>query len=114
MLLPGEGELAVERVGARSVLASAIAASPLKLLAPSNHGDAVWIYVVNFGGGLVDGDELKLRARIRRGASALVTTQSSTKVYRSPRGCSQSFEAEVEEDATLVVLPDPVACFAGA
>lgn len=114
MLLPGEGELAVERVGAKSVLASAIAASPLKLLAPSNHGDAVWIYVVNFGGGLVDGDDVKLRACIRRGASALVTTQSSTKVYRSPRGCSQSFDADVAEDASLVVLPDPVACFAGA
>ena len=48
------------------------------------------------------------------GASLLLGTQASTKVYRSPAGTSQHLAADVGEGALLAVLPDPVTCFEGA
>lgn len=91
-----------------------MAKSPLKLLTPRNHGHAAWGYVTNFGGGFVDGDRLKMRVAVEDGASALFTTPSQAKVYRSEQGCSLDLETRVGEDAFVALLPDPVSCFAGA
>ena len=48
------------------------------------------------------------------GARALLTTQASTKVYRSLRRSRQSLSAAVDADALLAVLPDPIVCFSEA
>ena len=111
---PGDAVLEITRVAGRSVVARAAARSPLQLLLPRNHGDAVWAFLSSLGGGLVDGDRVALRVTAGPGAAALLSTQASTKVYRSPRGCAQRVTAEVGAGGVLVVLPDPVACFAGA
>jgi urease accessory protein len=110
----GSGALRIERVGDRSVVHTARANSPLKLLLPGNHGDAAWTFVTNFGGGLVDGDAIDLRIEVGPGARALLGTQASTKVYRSPNGCRQSFTARVEANGLLAMLADPIVCFADA
>ena len=110
----GQGALRFELVGGRTVVHTARANSPLRLLTPKNHGDAAWTFVSNFGGGLVDGDALAIDVRVGDGARALVGTQASTKVYRSPRGCSQRLDASVGNGGLLVLLPDPVTCFAEA
>src|SRR5207248_157466 len=62
--IPGAGRLVFERVGPRSVVRSAFAASPLRLLTPRNHGQAAWAYTSSLGGGLVDGDEIRIDVRI--------------------------------------------------
>src|SRR5262249_17509118 len=110
----GAAQLVFERVGPRSVLATAFATSPLRILSPRNHGHAAWAYLSTLGGGLVDGDRLRLRVRVRRGAAAVLATQGETRVYRSPHGCRSELLAEAEEDSLLAVLPDPTVCFAGA
>jgi urease accessory protein len=111
----GHGTLVFRARGGRTFVARARAESPLKLLLPKNHGDARWAFVATYGGGLVDGDAIALDVRVERGARALLGTQASTKIYRSPRaGARQTLVAEVEDDALLAVLPDPVAPFAGA
>jgi urease accessory protein len=110
---PGQGVLDIARVGGeRSAVLRAVARSPLRLLVPRNHGHAVWAFQSSLGGGLVDGDDVGLRVRVGAGAAALVTTQASTKVYRSPSGCRQRVHAEVDAGGLLVLLPDAVACFA--
>jgi urease accessory protein len=81
---------------------------------PGNHGDAAWIYTSTYGGGLVDGDVISLRVRVAQGAAAFLSTQASTKVYRSARGSDVEMQAEVERDGVLVVVPDPVVCFASS
>ena len=111
---PGSGSLVVERVGTRSLVTRAFATSPLRLLTPRNHGRAAWIYTSTYGGGLVDGDALRLDLEIGADAAALLATQAATKVYRSPRGTSMSMTARVGERALLVAAPDPVVCFRGA
>lgn len=98
----------------RSRVATAYATSPLRLLTPVNHGQAAWIYASSYGGGLVDGDAVSMDITVGAGASAFVSTQASTKVYRSPRGTASRLQARVEPSAVLVFAPDPVVCFAGA
>jgi urease accessory protein len=55
-----------------------------------------------------------MRAEIGTGARALITTQASTKVYRSLAPAAQHVVASVEAEGLLAVLPDPVVCFADA
>jgi urease accessory protein len=81
---------------------------------PNNHGEGSWVYIASLGGGLVDGDALSLSVDVEAGACALLATQASTKVYRSPHGTSQRLAARVAAGALLAVVPDPVSCFAGA
>jgi urease accessory protein len=111
---PGYGRIEVARSGARSVVRRAFAISPLRLLTPGNHGHGAWVYTSSFGGGLVDGDRMSLNVDVKRGATAFISTQAATKAYRSPRGTSAELIGRVEVDGLLVVMPDPVMCFAGA
>jgi len=111
---PGCGSITVAAYGGRSRVTRAFAASPLRLLTPKNHGPASWIYTSTFGGGLVGGDAFDLQLDVLDGANAYVSTQSATKVYRSPSAASVTLRATIARDATLVVAPDPVICFAGS
>jgi urease accessory protein len=109
-----EGRLSFERAGTATVLRSAYAESPLRLLTPRNHGRAAWAYISTLGGGFVDGDRVRLRICVGEGARGFVSTQGPTRIYRSPRGCESETLAEVGAGAALVLAPDPTACFAGA
>ena len=110
-LAAGRGELCFECVNGRTVASTALAASPLRLLQPGNHGHAAWVYTSTFGGGLVGGDECRLKVNVGAGAKAVLLTQASTKVYRSPFPAKQSLTAEVNGNGWLVSAPDPLACF---
>ena len=96
------------------MLSQALAVSPLRVLTPRNHGNAAWVFLASLGGGLVGGDRLSVHADVAEGASAFLSTQASTKVYRSPRESFSSLTARVERGAALAIAPDPVVCFAGA
>ncbi len=67
------------------------------MLTPQNHGDAAWIYLATYGGGLVDGDALSVDVSVGAGAAAFVSTQASTKVFPSPRGTSIETTARVSD-----------------
>jgi urease accessory protein len=113
-LLAGRGVLRVGPGPGRSVVTQAFATSPLRLLTPANHGRAAWIFTSTYGGGLVDGDRISLHATVEQEAFAFVSTQASTKVYRSARGSDVELHARVESGGALVLLPDPVVCFAAS
>ncbi|XP_062223959.1 urease accessory protein D-like isoform X2 [Phragmites australis] len=111
------GAVRVEKVRGRSALTQCFARYPLKLIAPSKVGpascDAVWLYALTYGGGIVSGDTISCTVSVGDGCTVAITTQSSTKVYKAVGSkCSeQLLEARVGEDALLVVIPDPVTCF---
>ncbi len=58
--------------------------SPLqfKLMVPqyASSNYCQWVYGINYGGGLVSGDEISLQIDVEEGCAALLTTQGSTKV----------------------------------
>ncbi len=114
--MAGAGSVGVSLVRGASAVDTLVASSPLRLLAPANHGLAAWIFAASLGGGLVDGDRIALTVKVGAGAAALVGTQAQTKVDRAGAGAgaSQVIEASVEPGGLLVLLPDPVVCFAGA
>lgn len=108
----GTGHLEIALNGRGSAVRCAYASSPLRLLTPRNHGRAAWVYAGSYGGGLVGGDALRLTVRVGEGATAFLSTQASTKVYRSDRPTSVALNAQVAAGASLVIWPDPVVCFA--
>jgi len=115
----GSGRVEVARVAGRTVPVRLSACSPLKLLAPrplgGGGGDAAWIFASTYGGGLVGGDAIDVDVTCGPGTRTLISTQASTKVYRTAGlPCRQSLAARVADDAVLVVAPDPLVCFAGS
>ncbi|KAL3834606.1 hypothetical protein ACJIZ3_009342 [Penstemon smallii] len=114
------GKLVVERVGGKSTLTRCFSKYPFKFIVPKKVGpsqtDAVWIYTITYGGGIVSGDSIACDITVGHGCTAVLTTQSSTKVYKSVGSkCSeQTLEASIGKDGLLVVIPDPVTCFSTA
>lgn len=109
---PGSGVLQFEKVRGTTVLTRVIAVSPLRLLHPKNSGSAAWVYAATYGGGLLGGDAIALDATVGNGARALISTQASTKVYRSENHATQRLRVRTGDDSLLVLLPDPVTPFA--
>jgi urease accessory protein len=98
---------AVVRLGpVRSDVHRMRAAGPLRLMSPRAAGDAAWIVTSSLGGGLVDGDHVALEVTVDAGATAVVTTQASSKIYK---GCSsQRLDVAVHGNGCVLVVPDPI------
>lgn len=113
-LRPGDGHLEVQLVSRQSTATSVRSASPLRMLVPKARGASVWTLTSGLGGGYVAGDQTSLGVQVGTGARCFLGTQASTKVYRNPAGrpCRHELRARVEEEALLVLAPDPVQCFA--
>lgn len=111
---PGSAHLTFTRHDTETVLTRAFAQSPAKLITTRGRGATCWVYSATYGGGLLGGDDIHMRVDVTTEARALLTTQASTKVYRSPRRSRQRVNATVEAGALLAVVPDPVVCFADA
>jgi urease accessory protein len=109
------GNIALQRVGKKTTAIGMFASSPLKLLSTRSSSDCAWIFTSTYGGGLVDGDSIRLDVAAGAGTRCLLSTQASTKVYRSRQiGCRQMLNASLDDDAVLVIAPDPIVCFADA
>jgi urease accessory protein len=107
-----QGRLRFERAGELTALSDAYAESPLRLLTPRRQGPGAWAFTSTLGGGLVDGDRLRLQIEVGPGARAIVSSQGPTRVFRGR--CSSVTEARVAAGGAMALLPDPSACFSGA
>ncbi|KAJ2770799.1 hypothetical protein GGI18_005152, partial [Coemansia linderi] len=122
MPIPGAGNVDC-RVVAGQLRQSVSSAYPLKILAPhagpplDDRHPAV-SYLMSYGGGIVHGDRIHVNARVGSKCALVLLTQGSTKVFRPKPGTSeQTFQTiiiDVEPDALLCLLPDPVTCFKDA
>ncbi|KAL3520376.1 hypothetical protein ACH5RR_018525 [Cinchona calisaya] len=114
------GKIVVERVGGKSTATHCYSKYPLKFIIPNkvspSQTDAVWIYTITYGGGIVSGDSIKFDITVGDGCTTVLTTQASTKVYKSvgSKYSEQVLEARIGNDALLAVIPDPVTCFSTA
>lgn len=107
----GRGRIRALSESEISVLATVDASAPLRFVRPTFPGSrSAAVCLVTFGGGLVDGDAIDVELVVEEGATLVVFTQSTTKAFRGRS--QQTIRAEVR--GTLVLLPDPVACFASA
>lgn len=107
----------VEKIAGKSTVTRCFSKYPLKFIQPTKVGcskiDAVWIYSLSYGGGIVSGDSIRCVISVGEGCTTVLTTQASTKIYKSVGSkCSeQLLEARVGRNALLAVIPDPVTCF---
>ncbi|KAL1915155.1 uncharacterized protein VTP21DRAFT_7636 [Calcarisporiella thermophila] len=116
-LSPGEGHITTTLHHTHALLTRCASAYPLKLIAPKSYDPKTsLIYALGYGGGLVSGDSIRLNIEVGAGTRIVMLTQGNTKVFkrRKKNGgeSKQELDARVEEDAILLLLPDPVTCFA--
>jgi urease accessory protein len=73
------------------------------------------IYLIHVGGGYVDGDKYLTNVTVEVGAELAITTQSSTKVYKTPKvPVVQQSNFILKKSSILEYLPDPLIAYEGA
>ncbi|XP_021901534.1 urease accessory protein D isoform X3 [Carica papaya] len=104
-------KIAVEKVGSKSTVTRCFSKYPLKFIvplkaAPSNI-DAVWIYSLTYGGGIVSGDLISCEFDIGDSCTLVLTTQASTKVYKSiDSRCSEQVLEVLLEQGSIVSIAE--------
>lgn len=105
----GELRLDIGRREARSYARSQFHRGALRVLRP-HYLDAsgqVTYSVINPGGAYLGSDRYELDIAVEQGASLLLTTQSATKVYRTPQGpARQNLRLRLAAGATCEYLPE--------
>jgi urease accessory protein len=108
-------DLEFARSGARTVLARRSHVGPLVVQRPFYpEGDVCHVYLVHPPGGVVGGDTLELRAQVRDGAHALITTPAATKFYRSEGRIARQVQDIALDAGTLEWLPQETILFPDA
>jgi urease accessory protein len=84
-------------------------------LIPGEAPEEGLLYVLNPTGGVLQGDRLEADVRVERGAHAVVTAPSATKVYRAERLSAESHtRLHVAAGATLEFLPEALIPYSGS
>ena len=113
----GRLELTLAPRGQRTVAVHQFHAGALRVLRPHHldgSGQPCFV-VVNPGGGYLGGDRYELDLTVAAGGTALVTTQSATKVYRTPAApARQDVRLVLGPGAVLEYLPDQLIAYEDA
>lgn len=79
------------------------------------NSDQPCYYILNPGGGYLDGDTYRMRVSLEKDAKLTLTTQSATKVYKTPtKHAYQETEIFLKEGSYLEYLPDPLIAYKDA
>lgn len=113
----GDGRIVVKVLpGGGSGLEALTYQYPLKLISPSPSADqkSTLVFLLSYGGGLVGGDQVDLTIAVHEGAKLSLVTQGHTKIFKSASPdivTRQTLHVQVNDDASLCLLPDPVQPF---
>ena len=109
-MAPAWSELEAALVRGKTRLIACKNIQPLKILQPASPTAACHVVLSSYGGGMVAGDAIRLRISGQPGARLFISTQASTRVFRSIDGtvAEQHTVGELAENALAVVFPDPV------
>jgi urease accessory protein len=93
--------------------------APLHLYRPiyldPGRPDMAFLFLQQFGGGLVQGDRYRIDVDCGPGSATHITTQAATNVFRARQNfATQLVNLRVAEGAVLEYLPDPVVPFRGS
>jgi urease accessory protein len=84
---------------------------------PVYHDDSgqVCYYILNPGGGYLNGDRYRISISLEENASLILTTQSATKVYKTPfKEAYQETEINLKAGSLLEYIPDPLIAYRDA
>jgi urease accessory protein len=72
-------------------------------------------YLLNPGGGYLDGDRYQMKICLEENAKVTLTTQGATKVYKTPNNyASQESEILLQAGSFLEYIPDPLIAYQNA
>src|SRR5699024_9414610 len=79
-------DLAMKKSGERTIEKNVYFKGAFKVMRPVYHDAHSYpcYYLLNPGGGYLDGDTYQMNVSLEEGAGLTLTTQSATKVYKSP------------------------------
>jgi len=89
----------------------------LKVMRPIYADDSgqVCYYLLNPGGGYLDGDRYKMEISADVGSKVTLTTQSATKIYKTPKSYAyQETNMNLKQGSYLEYLPDPLIAYQDA
>ncbi len=112
----GGARVELVHTGKETALGKCYQQIPLRVMPPFafESEQASLLYLINLTAGLMDGDGHLVEVTARKGTQAVVTGQSATRVHPAVTSfTTQQWDVEVEDDATLVVLPGPTIPFQG-
>lgn len=112
--LVGELRLQIGRRSGRDIATAQYHQGALRVLRPHylDGTEQVCYTVVNPGGGYLGADRYGIEVEVEAGSSLLLTTQSATKVYRTPQGeAHQRMLVTLGPGAVLEYLPDQLIAY---
>lgn len=101
----------IENREGKSIPKSIYYYNALKVQRPIYHGKSGMpcYYLLNVGGGYMDGDTYRIEIRVREKAKLMLTTLGATLIYKTPnKPVIQESEIFLEKDSYFVYLPDPI------
>ena len=103
-------ELVVAAVRGRSRLVTCKSIFPLRILNPRSTTQCCHIVLSNFGGGLVQGDTIRLQISCEENSVLYVGSQANTRIFKNPdrSGPIQFVQGRLAEGALAVFNPDPL------
>jgi urease accessory protein len=112
-------DLALSRHGGVTRVRRHYQRAPLHLYRPiyldSGRPDMAFLFVQQFGDGLVQGDRYRIDVDCGPGSATHITTQAATNVFRARRNfATQLVNLRVANGAVLEYLPDPVVPYRGS
>lgn len=109
-------EMEAEDRKGKTVTNSLFFQGAFKIMRPVYHKPSQpCFYILNPGGGYLDGDTYRMNVSAKEGAQLTLTTQSSTKVYKTPdHPAYQEAEFFLEEGSYVEYLPDPLIMYKDA
>ncbi|HEX8856640.1 MAG TPA: urease accessory protein UreD [Thermoleophilaceae bacterium] len=112
-------DLAVSRHGGVTRVRRHYQRAPLHLYRPiyldAGRADMAFLFVQQFGDGLVQGDRYRIDVDCGPGSATHITTQAATNVFRARQNfATQLVNLRVAGGAVLEYLPDPVVPFRGS
>ncbi|WP_269936480.1 urease accessory protein UreD [Arthrobacter sp. HY1533] len=110
----GTLQLSIDRREGRNIAVKQFHDGALRILRPHYLDDSgqVCYVVINPGGAFLGGDKYLIEVDVANGADLLLTTQSATKVYRTPGNrAEQHMRITLGAGARMELLPDPLIAY---
>ncbi|MGM8365749.1 urease accessory protein UreD [Virgibacillus sp. W0181] len=107
-------ELDMENRQGRTVAKNVYYKGAFKVMRPiyHNNGNIPCYYLLNPGGGFLDGDSYRMNITLEEAAALTLTTQSSTKVYKTPNEqVYQEANFHLKKDSYLEYIPDALIAY---
>lgn len=113
----GQLDLTVFNNGKRSVARDIFFEKALKVIRPVylNGSTTPTFYIVNVGGGYLDGDRYSMNFNIEDNASVTLTSQGATKIYKTLKDHVEQYQTfQLKPNAYMEYVADPIIAYENA